>query len=160
MFLLCLAPAPRRVWPLALGTGQASPSATWCAGLTPQKGSQPKCQVSPRGGAGLAPVKGKGRQPQRHLVLGSDLGQGQAAPCHVAIGSDPAQGQVNPSARCPHVGAQARLTPRATPPKLEVTIFSPSISTKTWGGHGRVQSQRRVGCGHVGGQHDIGRERV
>jgi len=45
----------------------------------------------------------------------------------VAIEFNPAQGQVSPSTGCPYVQARARLTPSATPLKLEVIIFSPSI---------------------------------
>jgi len=39
---------------LAMCLGQGSCSATWRVCLTQRKGRQPKCQVSPRGGAGLA----------------------------------------------------------------------------------------------------------
>jgi hypothetical protein len=72
---------------------------------------QPKRQESPRGGAGMAHARARASQPQRHVALGPDL----------------AQWQVSLYARCPHMGARAWQTPGAAPPKLEVTIFSPTI---------------------------------
>jgi hypothetical protein len=41
--------------------------------------------VSSHGGAGLAPVKGRASQPQRHMALGSDPVQGQGSPNAINI---------------------------------------------------------------------------
>ena len=60
-YYIFFALAPYQVWSLTLGTGQARPSAIWRVGLTPQKGRQPKRQVSPRGGVGLTHAQSKGK---------------------------------------------------------------------------------------------------
>jgi hypothetical protein len=67
---------------------------------------------------------------------GSRQGKGKPAPAPCDAWLNLAQGQVSPSARCPHMGVRAWLTPRAAPPKLEVIIFSLTIysvpNTSQW----------------------------
>jgi len=58
---------------------------------------------------------------------GSRQGKGKPAPPPCDAWLNLAQGQVSPSARCPYMGVRAWLTPKAAPPKLEVTIFSLTI---------------------------------
>jgi hypothetical protein len=60
-------------------------SAMWRSGQTQLKDRWPRRQVSPRGGAGLAPAKGRASQPQRHMALGFDPVQGQGSPNAINI---------------------------------------------------------------------------
>ena len=79
--------------------------------FNPAQGQVARAQGVLMWGCGLAPIKARINQPQRL----------------VALRSNTTQGQVNPRARCSHTGVRAWRTPRATPPKLEMIIFSITI---------------------------------